>query len=189
MSFVIGKRMLVSHEPNPKARRKGGFLVYECAARALQAALYRPRGRLASATKAVLRVRAARPCAPPSSQWPTVGGVWAFEVIIPESIALEHQTWMDDRSLAAMWLPASPPGLCRQCALGSRVCVQVRNSLEMGQPPMYFHGARGAGGARAAYDGRGRGMGKTWERMLAAEQWAEEGVADGEERLDVRSFV
>ena len=80
VSFVIGKRMLVTHEPNPTARKKGGFLVYECASRALQAALYRPRGRLASATKAVLRVRASRPCAPPSSRWPTAGGVWAFEV-------------------------------------------------------------------------------------------------------------
>ena len=97
--------------------------------------LRRPRGRLAAAPKAVLRVRASKPCAPPGSQWPTVGGVWAFEVIVPVSIAIEVQTWMEDRRLKFMWLPDSPPGLCRQCAFGERVCVQTRNCMEVGAPP------------------------------------------------------
>lgn len=136
LPFRMGKRMLTTNEgATSRARGKGGFLVYECAARALQAALVRPKGKLATATKAVLRVTASRPCAPPHSKWPTNGGVWAFEVIVPVSIAVEQQTWMEDRTLASLWLPASPPGLCKQCALGERVCVQVRNHLEMGQPP------------------------------------------------------
>ena len=42
---------------------------------------------------------------------------------------------MEDRALASMWLPSSPPGVCKQCALGERVCLQIRNHLEMGQPP------------------------------------------------------
>ena len=75
---------------------------------------------------AVLRVTASRPVAPAQSKWPTAAGVWAFEVIVPVSLALEAQTWMEDRSLASLWLPASPPGLCKQCALGERVCVQTR---------------------------------------------------------------
>ena len=44
----------------------------------MQAALVRPKGKLAYASKAVLRVTASRPCAPASSRWPTAGGVWAF---------------------------------------------------------------------------------------------------------------
>lgn len=137
IAFVMGKRMLTSNEGlNSRARRKTGFLVYDCASRALQAALYKPRGRLATANKAVLRVTATRPCTPSEYEWPTEGGVWAFEVIVPVSIALEQQTWMEDKTLASMWLPASPPGHCRQCALGERVCIQIRNHLEMGEPPL-----------------------------------------------------
>ena len=83
----------------------------------------------------MIRVTASRPCAPDESRWPTRGGVWAFEVIVPVAIAIEQQGWMEDRALAAMWLPASPPGLCKQCALGERVCIQIRNHLELGQPP------------------------------------------------------
>lgn len=55
LAFKMGKRMLAAHE-GATARGKSGFLVYDCAARALQAALVRPKGKLASATKAVLRV-------------------------------------------------------------------------------------------------------------------------------------
>ena len=102
---------------------------------ARQAALVRPKGRLAAAGKGVLRVTASRPCAPRTAHWPTAGGVWAFELLVPVAIAIEQQTWMDDPSLASLWLPASPPGMCKQCALGERTCVQVRNRLEMGAPP------------------------------------------------------
>ena len=114
-------------------------------------------------------------------------------MIVPDSIALEHQTWMDDRALAALWLPGSPPGLCRQCALGHRVCVQVRNSLEMGQPPMYFHhGGRGAHGpGKPRYDGRGRGVKHAWEKMgsMSATGALEEEELGGEPTLDERCFV
>ena len=81
LPFKLGKRLVASHVQ--AARGRGGFLLYECAARALQAALVRPRGKLASATKAVLRVTAARPCTPTDAKWPTAGGVWAYEVITP----------------------------------------------------------------------------------------------------------
>jgi len=134
--FVMGKRMLTYNEGQTRrARNKPGYLVYDCASRALQAALYRPKGKLAAATKAVLRVTASRSCAPDHARWPTCGGVWAFEVIVPVAIAIEQQAWMDDKALAPMWVPSSPPGLCKQCALGERVCIQIRNHLELGQPP------------------------------------------------------
>lgn len=151
MPFRIGKRMLAANEGTTRqARNKSGFLVYDCASRALQAALVRPKGKLASAPKAVLRVTATRPCAPATSKWPTEGGVWAFEVIVPVSIALEPQTWMEDKSLASLWLPGSPAGLCKQCALGERTCLQVRNHLQMGQPPAKANTkARGGGGGAA----------------------------------------
>ena len=71
---------------------------------------------------------------------------------MPVSIALEQQTWMDKPSMASMWLPASPPGLCKQCALGERACVQIRNHLEMGQPPQFLRRPERAavGGSSAA---------------------------------------
>ena len=138
----MGKRMLTSNEGlTPRARSKPGFLVYDCASRALQAALHKPRGKLAAATKAVLRVRASRPCAPGEYEWPTESGAWAFEVIVPVSIALEQQTWMEDKALCSMWLPAAPAGHCRQCALGERACVQVRHHrhLEIPRRPSFSH--------------------------------------------------
>ena len=136
LPFKLGKRMLAANSgAAPNARAMGGFVVYDCAARALQAALVRPKGKLAHASKAVLRVTASRECAPAHSRWPTEGGVWAFEMIMPTSIALEQQTWMEDRALASLWLPGAPSGMCKQCALGERTCVQVRSHLEMGAPP------------------------------------------------------
>ena len=195
--FKIGKRMLAANEgANSQARGKGGFLIYECAARALQAALVRPKGKLAHATKAVLRVTASRPCAPTQSKWPTSAGVWAFEMITPVAIALEQQTWMEDRSLAAMWLPASPPGLCKQCALGEKTCVQVRNHLEMGAPPkkgkkanpppqLPMCGESKAPPSSLAPTGLG------WDQLAANQVNAVEyTVQPGEqEELDFRSFV
>jgi hypothetical protein len=62
----------------------------------MQAALHKPKGKLAASTKAVLRVTASRQCAPEGARWPTRGGVWAFEVIVPVAIAIEQQAWMDD---------------------------------------------------------------------------------------------
>ena len=145
LPFRLGKRMVAGNEAaSAGSASRNGFLVYECAARAMQAAVVRPKGRLASASKAVLRVTATRPCAPDAARWPTSGGMWAFEVIVPISIAIEQQTWMDDPSLASLWLPGSPPGLCKQCALGERTCVQVRTKLMVGQPP-----PRSGGGAAA----------------------------------------
>jgi hypothetical protein len=180
LPFKFGKRMLAANDgATSRQRSKGGFLVYECAARALQAALVRPRGKLATSTKAVLRVTASRPCAPPQSKWPTEGGLWAFEVIVPVSIALEAQTWMEDKSLGSLWLPASPPGLCKQCALGERVCVQVRSHLEMGQPP---RSNRTSGGGRG-----GRGVAAKAADEQEARAWI---VQPGEgAELDFRSFV
>ena len=91
-----------------------------------------------------------RPVAPADYEWPTSNGTWAFEVLVPVSIAIEQQTWMEHRTMAAMWLPASPPGMCKQCALGERVCIQTRNRLDVGEPPRRprrrasAHGAHGA---------------------------------------------
>ena len=206
LPFCLGKRMIAGNEGSTsRARGKPGFLVYDCASRALQAALVRPRGKLASATKAVLRVTATRPCAPADAQWPTAGGVWAFEVIVPVSIALEQQTWMEDKSLASLWLPAAPAGLCKQCALGERACVQVRNHLQMGQPPgMVARGPSkahrpGGGAAGASAGGRGAACAGSGTVSYTAEGFAAEidepddpewallpGEAPG---LDLRSYV
>ena len=95
--FVMGKRMLTHNDGQTRrARNKPGYLVYDCASRAMQAALHKPKGKLAASTKAVLRVTASRSCAPEGARWPTRGGVWAFEVIVPVAIAIEQQAWMDD---------------------------------------------------------------------------------------------
>ena len=42
---------------------------------------------------------------------------------------------MEEKGQCLRWLPGSPPGLCRQCALADRVCVQVRTRHESGAPP------------------------------------------------------
>ena len=182
LHFCLGKRMIAGNDgATSRARAKSGFLVYDCASRALQAALVRPRGRLASATKAVLRVTATRPCAPADAKWPTVGGVWAFEVIVPVSIALEQQTWMEDRSLASLWLPASPAGMCKQCALGERACVQVRNHLQMGQPPgMVARGAKGGKGGGACGQGGGGAAGRLASCVSCAGSGTVSYTADGQ---------
>jgi len=134
--FVMGKRMLTHNDGQTRrARNKPGYLVYDCASRAMQAALHKPKGKLAASTKAVLRVTASRQCAPEGARWPTRGGVWAFEVIVPVAIAIEQQAWMDDEAFAANWLPSSPPGMCKQCALGERTCIQCRTHLEVGEVP------------------------------------------------------
>lgn len=65
-------------------------------------------------------------------------------MIVPHSIALETQTWMEEKAKCLRWLPGSPPGMCRHCALAERVCVQVRNKHEAGAPPKPVAGA-GAG--------------------------------------------
>ena len=117
-------------------------------------------------------------------------------MITPVAIALEQQTWMEDRSLAAMWLPASPPGLCKQCALGEKTCVQVRNHLEMGAPPkkgkkanpppqLPMCGESKAPPSSLAPTGLG------WDQLAANQVNAVEyTVQPGEqEELDFRSFV
>ena len=186
LPFKLGKRMIAAHEAaTSEARAKGGFLVYDCAARALQSALVRPKGKLASATKAVLRVTATRPCAPLDSKWPTEGGVWAFEVIVPVAIALEQQTWMEDRSLATLWLPASPPGLCKQCALGERTCVQVRNHLQMGAPPPKPK-AKAAGASKAS---AGKLTGAGSSAAANSEGDVEWGSRPSREGLDSQSYL
>ena len=66
--FVMGKRMLTHNDGQTRrARKKPGYLVYDCASRAMQAALHKPKGKLAASTKAVLRVTVSRPCAPDPS--------------------------------------------------------------------------------------------------------------------------
>jgi hypothetical protein len=194
LAFKMGKRMVAANETPSGSRTRGGtggFVVYDCAARALQAALVRPKGKLAHATKAVLRLTASRPCPPANAKWPTAGGVWAFEVIVPVAIAIEQQTWMEDAELATLWLPGAPAGRCKQCALGERTCVQVRNRLEMGAPPRAAEPRRAAatraGGASAhAADGADADTSQT-DTGRAAE-WLR---ATGEkaEAPDFRSFV
>ena len=186
LPFKLGKRIIASKED--AARGRGGFLLYECAARALQAALVRPKGKLATATKAVLRVTASRACAPADAKWPTAGGVWAYEVITPISIALESQTWMEDPSLASLWLPASPPGLCKQCALGERTCVQVRNRLEMGAPPAKGKSTSrgGACSASGSRDPKFSSQAATTPVCAAVDEWA---PPSEQSTLDARAFM
>ena len=112
-------------------------------AAALRMALKRPsaicRGAVADAAQLALPVDGAKggavAKAHPSLRVQSADGAWAFETMTPLSIALEQQAWMDDASLSSCWMPDQPPGLCKQCALGERVCLQVRNRLEMGAPP------------------------------------------------------
>ena len=75
---------------------------------------------------------------------------------MPLGIAIEQQAWMEERALASLWLPASPPGMCKQCALGERTCVQVRTKLMVGQPPPNkpsTPGAKGGGGGSGGTPG------------------------------------
>jgi hypothetical protein len=107
LQFILGKRMVSEHlEPPAGERGKAdpppvtrGFLVYECAARALAAAVVgRRSGKLAAAPVAVLRVSGRGECAPPSASWPSPDGAWAFRVLIPEGVALERQVRRGRRS-------------------------------------------------------------------------------------------
>lgn len=149
LEFVLGKRMLCEHARGP---RKQGFLVYDCAARALLEAMcakasdpLREGGRkLGCGNVAVLRVRATRPCAPAHEQWPTKRGVWAFGVLHPVAVALELQQWMSYDKCCERWLPATMPGLCRACALDDKCCVQLRNAAPVGEPPAHPAVARAA---------------------------------------------
>lgn len=100
LQFVLGKRMVSEHLEPPPGTQGGaslppaarGFVVYDCVARALAAAIVGRRGgRLAAAPVAVLRVSARGECAPPAATWPAPNGAWAFRVVTPEGLALERQ--------------------------------------------------------------------------------------------------
>ena len=155
IEYVLGKRMLCEHVPGP--HRKQGFLVYDCAARALLEALctrasspLREGGRrLGCGNVAVLRLRATRPCAPDGEAWPTRRGVWAFGVLHPVAVALEKQQWMSYDRCCERWLPTTTSGLCRACALDDKCCVQLRNQAPVGEPPAHPAAARAAAAARA----------------------------------------
>ena len=125
VNFVIGKRMVCEQLSQDRAP-KLGFLVFDCAARALEHAIER-RGRHPLSHIAGLRVRVREPRAPSTSHWPTNNGSWAFRVMTPEAIALEWQTWMAEEREGINWLPNRASGHCRQCALGDKTCVQARN--------------------------------------------------------------
>jgi hypothetical protein len=155
VEFILGKRMLCEQNSGP---RREGFLVYDCAARALLEAMcastsnpLRESGRRlgGGGAVAVLRVRATRPCAPKHEQWPTSSGVWAFSVLQPVAVALEKQEWMSYEKCCDRWLPTTQPGLCRVCAMDERTCVQVRNAAPVGEPPARA-AARAAAAAAAA---------------------------------------
>ena len=85
---------------------------------------------------------------------------------------------MEDPSLASLWLPAAPPGMCKQGALGERTCVQVRNRLEMGAPP-----PKSKGGTPKASHAATTPVGLAG----GADEWA---AAPSEPpALDVRAFI
>ena len=96
LQYVLGKRMVCS-QLEPLHVRRGevevpaGFLVYDCAARALVEAMSRPSGRLAASHIAVIRVHARHECAQAGASWPTADGTWVFGVVTPEGVALERQ--------------------------------------------------------------------------------------------------
>ena len=189
--FVMGKRMLTHNDGQTRrARKKPGYLVYDCASRAMQAALHKPKGKLAASTKAVLRVTVSRPCAPEGARWPTRGGVWAFEVIVPVAIAIEQQAWMDDEAFAANWLPSSPPGMCKQCALGERTCIQCRTHLEVGEVPRLQPAAvraRQLAKGRALYSGVTTLDPDVYDPDVIDDEWE---LPNGETpELDLRSYV
>ena len=123
LEFVLGKRMPC--EQLQRGQAKSGFLVYDCAARALQETICRRKDQFAHAHLGVLRVRASRECPPSGAEWPSASGRWAFKVIVPSSVALQRQLWMQNEEKCRSWLPSSKPGLCRQCALGDRSCVHA----------------------------------------------------------------
>jgi len=161
LEYIIGKRMLCDqrhgevriHEeweaaglpsaptdrrwgPAPRQKEAHGFLVFDCAARALQHAITHvtPGSRMRAAQHGVLRVRVKGEVAPKGVEWPTPKGAWAFRVCIPVDVAVERQGWMDDARQRGKWLPACPPGLCRACAMG-KTCIQMRAKREVGAPP------------------------------------------------------
>lgn len=113
--------------------------------------------------------------------------MWAFEVIVPVSIALEQQTWMEDPSLASLWLPGSPAGLCKQCALGEHTCVQVRNRLEMGAPPKTKRPAARSICAAGGVAGGALREGSDRDPNVDSAEWAR--AEDEPQELDFRSFV
>ncbi len=134
--FTLGKRMLVDHLQPSLTRPKCGFMVYDCAARALKSTVGQRKGRLAAAHIGVLRVRARQPCAPADAMWPTPSGVWAFRVIVPVAVALEQQTWMEEVPGASTWCPATLSGHCEQCAMRDVTCVQARDALSSRASPL-----------------------------------------------------
>jgi hypothetical protein len=106
LQFILGKRMVSQHlDPPPGLHGVAapppavcGFLVYDCAARALAAVIGSRRGgRLAAAPVVVLRVSARGECTPPAATWPSPDGAWAFRVVIPEGVALERQVGLSAR--------------------------------------------------------------------------------------------
>ena len=131
-----------------------------------------------------------RPCAPEGARWPTRGGVWAFEVIGPVAIAIEQQAWMDDEAFAANWLPSSPPGMCKQCALGERTCIQCRTHLEVGEVPRLQPAAvraRQLAKGRALYSGVTTLDPDVYDPDVIDDEWE---LPNGETpELDLRSYV
>ena len=131
-----------------------------------------------------------RPCAPEGARWPTRGGVWAFEVIVPVAIAIEQQAWMDDEAFAANWLPSSPPGMCKQCALGERTCIQCRTHLEVGEVPRLQPAAvraRQLAKGRALYSGVTTLDPDVYDPDVIDDEWE---LPNGETpELDLRSYV
>ncbi len=125
VQYYIGRRMVCEQLP-PGEVPKLGFLVFDCAARALEHAIER-RGRFPLAHVAVLRVRVKEPRAPASARWPTQNGAWAFRILTPEAVAVEWQAWMADEREGVYWQPNRPAGHCRQCALGDKSCIHARN--------------------------------------------------------------
>ena len=112
LHFCLGKRMIAGNDgATSRARAKS-----DSSCTTAQAVRCRPRwsGRAAASPRRP-RLSCESPPrglrAPADAKWPTVGGVWAFEVIVPVSIALEQQTWMED----VRWPRCGCPPHLRAC--------------------------------------------------------------------------
>ena len=107
--------------PAPRQKEAHGFLVFDCAARALQHAITHvtPGSRMRAAQHGVLRVRVKGEVAPKGVEWPTAKGAWAFRVCILVDVAVERQ--VDGRPRQrGKWLPACPPGSAARARWGRR---------------------------------------------------------------------
>ena len=102
-----------------------------------------------------------RPCAPEGARWPTRGGVWAFEVIVPVAIAIEQRT-----------------------------CIQCRTHLEVGEVPRLQPAAvraRQLAKGRALYSGVTTLDPDVYDPDVIDDEWE---LPNGETpELDLRSYV